>query len=1282
MTRLDSTKIAEALRQTGSAKTRSDAIAWLGKALRREDRFRPVWDAVGGAGGLVKLMAEFSVRDVRAICLKLGNTASAEKARPERRAALGELVRVLYDESDDASRDKRPLRAFYQNIVPACSPETVQEWEHERSVEWTIQQQKRLFLGHRELHERNFLVDIFSPDPKDENLKFKTEKRLFRGNLPFCEEVLLTMIAKEGHVRVPDDFITEFAMPLLKRLLKSRFDEEIRNKFLGLVVQCVQRHPGSVAHQLHLGQGGLVQYVIQRWNDAPVNSTEQVKAYLVQLLGLIPIKEQRSQRIYLKTIHQAILCPRGLSPLAKYELLRLSLQHLKGYNIDIEDEDESAAALARLRGLPVEDDLWPAMLFFSIDNEKAIRLFERLARAYPSGDFVAAVPGLRPTTVLRQAQSPEETIHGDPEVVRFLLVNKSKTRAIIEDPTWLERPRALIRERMKKAQQSRESHYRAFWTKSAFSLCIAAGDLDTLGDLVLWARRFNKDELTIRGLYGKTVFETEEVEDLFGVIPQRETATATAVTPASVKKDIALANRILVNLIETATMAIQEPGFKEYVWISLLRLPKVMADRRLRNADSLNDMMKHMSPDERRSEAVEAVWKPTMDILLEVEALLRRPTSVALLGSSRNVEASGVYVLQRLPAAEASMLAELARFLLEQMLARLGPERLKVQMGNVVEVVMRVAHSDQPSLACPFIRDLILNGDDNSSWHRQLVNVRFISSLPAKAARELLYTMADAIRDKLREQNLRPRDDSEDRRNKPRSSAIKVTTVKMMAQLLQNNVFVDAASSCEILVGLLAEARHIDAQITIVSSLISTMEEPTCPPALRTRILDAFATYIVPVAAQLSERHRLTEADWDAFASQDETKLPDVSEGTPLLAMLVERAQRSKLDPDSKMRLAQLIMTVLEQSAANNDRWMELFLAKNNFSLDTNEHLPSAPISLPTLTSLLISWTSYMPASVLNMLRTIVLANLAPSPAILRITEAVKANRDLVNSNAGKHWLAQFDNPGTGAFRIGVNHAAFVLRCPAEETRSKLGDGEGITVQILQDLVLAIAERLVINGDTGMLNSLVSKLCQRRFESRQYWESWQSNCVPVVENIIARVEAIRSGEESPLGTTAEKTRSLLVLPNTLQLRIMTLPIPYSSSKESASPTETDVFVSELSVLVTQLASCHIPYHEDFVRLKDEVLKAPEGADLLQFALKLSGMTSTEEPGLADYLRLELSGSFVLRASEPQDEMVVRDAREMVLTWKSSEIESIRAVGLALVANLKGQGKRSEFMLKE
>ncbi|KAH6891491.1 hypothetical protein B0T10DRAFT_485389 [Thelonectria olida] len=1262
MPRPDPANIVTALRQTESARTRSTAIRLLGKALRRGDRFQPAWEAVGGADGVASLMAEFSVRDVRSMCRWLGRTASAVKARPERRAGLGELVRLLYDEP----RDERPFRDFYQNIVPACNPEVVQEWEDQRGIRWTAWEQKRLFLGHRGLNERKFLDDIFSPSV--EHLDFKTERLLFRGNLALCGDILSTLAAREGPVRIPGDFMTEFAMPLLKRLLKTRFDDETRNRFLRLVIQCLDKHPRALATQLHLRQGGLVQYAIQRWIDAPVDSVEQAKTYMIQLIGLLPTNEQPPS---LSAIHDAILTPTRLGPDARYELLRLLLRHMKGYNLDIEDESE--AGLARLSHLPVETDLWPAKLFFSVDNHNAMQLFERLASLHPRGDFLSPTTHGYAKTVLRQARSMDEWNRGDSEVVRALLIKQSQSQG--EDRTWLERVCTLVHERRKKAQESREPQARAFWTKSALNLCVAAGDLDTFKDTVLWARRFNKDALAVMAIYNADVFETTELEALFGAIPEGDTMAAATTTPDSMVKDIGLANRIMIDLVDTAAMIAQTPGVLRSTWNMLLRLPKVVVDWRLKNADSYNKIVESARSGDPDLQIAEAVWKPTIDTLVEVEALLRKPTSEAL-GSSNRVETSGVYVLQKLPASTASMLAELAGFVLERMRTRLGAERVRARMGDVVQVVIRVARSDQPWLACPFVRDLVIDGDDNSSWHRQLLNVGFLSSLPAKAARTLLYTMADAMKDKMREQNSRPRDSGDSgpqSSSQPRPPAIKVTTVKMMAQLLQDNVFIDAPSSCDILVGLLAEARHIDAQTTLVNSLMSAMEEPTCPQQLQTRILDALEMYIVPVAAQLSERRALTEDDWKMAAAQDEAKLPDVSEENPLLSMLVGRAHSAKLSPEVKMRLATLIGDILEQSAANNGRWMNLFLEKNQLALDY-ETLPTGPAGLRMVVSFFRGWTSYMPASLLRVLLAIVSANISPTPPISRVTEAVKARSDLVNSNAGKHWLAQYDNPGPAAFRLGLEDAALALQRPAEDLQSKLEEGRGITVHTLREFVLTAARQLASTGDIHTLESLVLKLSQERFRGRENWESWRSNCIPLIHDIAATVQGIRHRDADISGPPS---RPLLLL-NTFRLQVKALPMPYSSSKSLTGPEETKAFILGLSELVDRLAKRQLPYHDDFAHLKAEVLKAPITADFARFALELHKKSAATELVLADYLRLDLAGGFLVKASDPMDEQVVRDARDLVDGWEMSRSPGVRTMGFSIAERLRAQGKRSWF----
>ncbi|KAL0937252.1 uncharacterized protein CTRU02_206983 [Colletotrichum truncatum] len=1250
MGRASATEIAESLRQTSSAGNRISAIISLGKALRRKNYFHPLWAAVGGAAGLAALMAEFSVYDVQMLCKKLGRTSSTINVRAERRAALGELVRLLFEQP----QDNRPLRKFYQDIVPACELEVVREWE-EKGVEWTPFQQKAVALGHRGRYEEKFLAEIFTPDAVD--TKFKNERKLFGGNLLLCEKVLEKLLAIEGDVVIPNDFFDEFAMPLLKRLAKKRADIETRVKFLDYVIRSIQKFPDQLVSQLHVGQGGLIQYTIHRWNEAPAESKEQLKDYLVVLLELYPAEKRR---LDLADLHRLISIIK--SPEARYELLRLVFRHIKTYGIDIDDGSDQG--LARLRSLPVEGDLWPAKLFFSIDVENARRLFERLAEAHPSGDFIASVTGSYERTVLKQTRIPSGSRHADPEIIRSLLAKKSQVA--FGEAAWRDRARELVKERRKKALQAREAIDRAFWAKSALRLCVAAGDLESLGSAVIWARRFIKDSLASRELFGADILETAELQALLCAVPERDTPAAAAATASSVETDVGLANMILVNLVETATMAVQEPSFDSSSWRSLLQLPQAIADLRLKKSTTefFHEMTKLEDRDEQLTEIARVLWKPTMDALIEVEALLYTPASKALVAASYGA-VSGIYVLDKLLGVSSAMVAELARFVLERMKARLGPDRLRVQMGSVVHIVLRVARSDQPSLAIPFIRDLTLYGDDNSSWHRQLVNVGFLSSLPAKAAREFLEGMASAFRDKMREQNARPLAVD----GKPQPSVIKVTTIKMMAQVLENNPFISVNLSCDILVSLLSEARHIDARITIVSSLISTMEVPNCPPELRARVLDALETYIVPATAQLSERRPLTEEDWA-------TGLPDVGEETPLLDLLLKQSHNAKLNPDDKPRIAKLISHALEQSAVNNSRWIDLFLKKNNFTTGTGEPLPRWPVSPSVLERFATGWISYMPASLFEMLRDIVLFNLDPPPEIASATKAIKKNHDLVASNAGKHWLRQFDQPGAAAFGLGLQFAALQLQRPKEEVVPKqLGEGEGVTVRMMQDLVREAAARLISKGDFETLDDLINRLRQNRFHGRGEWESWRDNCVPLTRDIIAMVEDVRLRKEKKKKKTegADAAGRPLDLPNKFQLSLAVLPIPCSSPKQPASAEDIDALVSELSAHIDRLATRRLPYHGDFTRLKDEVMRTPKKEDFTRVALRLGRLNdvmTAEEPSLADYLRLELVGDLLIKADHPADKTVVADVQDMVRDWMECQDETLRGMGVTFEDRLR------------
>ncbi|SCO87129.1 uncharacterized protein FRV6_11256 [Fusarium oxysporum] len=1279
MTRRNESEIIDDLRQTESATKRKLTIRQFTKALRREDRFQQAWDAAGGASGLARLMAEFSIRDVRDMCKRLGSTASAQKAQSQRRAALGELVTILYE----GREDDRSLTSFYQDIVPACNLELVKKFEKDRKIEWTPPQTKRLFLGHREQHEDNFLSEILC---KDKNIRFYQHRRLFRGNIAFCEKILTTLLAKEGKIHVPSDLIDEVAMPVLKRLLKSRYDDERRIKYLSLVLQCTQKHEEEISQQLVLRQGGLLQYTVDRWAKAAdgSESKRQYQARLVQAIQLLP---KEKSPIELERIRQTLWVPWELDIDGRYDFFRLFIQHHKDYKIDIESDSEQD--LARLKDLP--ERAWPSDLFFTINYKKSLQLFEKLESLFPKNNFLQVAN--QSGTILNQSQGHiKHSGFGDVEIVRALLIRKSNTQD--EHQGWLDHAIGLINERKTNAQQAREAVERAYWARAALNLCVAIGDLQTLNDTIIWSRRFIKDSLTSHGLFSLKVFKTKEIEEVLGAMPDERVSSPEAVvsfTSALRKKDIEFANQVLINIVETATLAVGEPGFKAHNWTWLFNLIMAVTGQRMNRLEIFFKSLAECSEAGRercQRNMMEIVWKPTTDLLIEAGAVVRNPALATAHGGSlfdslttssnrESVKGSYVYRLLSRTSLSPPLLAELARFLIDRMRERLGSEAIRAQMQDIVFVIERLASSDQPSLACPFIRDLVLDSEgakESSSWHRHLLSVGFLSVLPAKPAKEMLYTMASAMKEKMREQNQNTdakeqaerseETTEEDVSTGPKPSqgpSIKVTTVKMLAQILQYNLFMDPSSSCEILVGLLAEARHIDIRITITNSLFAILEEPTCPLSLRKRILEALGEYIVPAAAQLNERRGLTEADWVAASAQD-APLPEIGAETPLLKLLILKVRGQSLNEEDKRRLASLVMGAVEQSAVNNTRWMKLFLSKNNFSLE--EDIPHLPVHLTTVSALYGQLQPYTPVSVFNMVRSAALINVDPSPGILRITKAIHEDRDLVNSKAGKHWLSQFSNPGRDSFKFGIMlSAAMVQQSPADR-ESKLA-GNGVSLPMLQSFVIEYIERLLKIGQADMVMTLVMRLSGGRFEDRQNWNDWMESSVPVIKKIISKTEEV---QESIRRKEAETRR----LPSVFRIKLRTIPVPLSDGTAE----EDQAFTEELYKLIGDLGSRQYhPYHMDFQKLKEEFDYWPLTQSFGRFALMLAGfqeydLASTEQPTLKDYLCWEIIGHILTKAKDPKDANIVEDVRQLMRKWETCEDEAMRTMGMKFKGLLK------------
>ncbi|KAH7363476.1 hypothetical protein B0T11DRAFT_93985 [Plectosphaerella cucumerina] len=914
-----------------------------------------------------------------------------------------------------------------------------------------------------------------------------------------------------------------------------------------------------------------------------------------------------------------------------FPLFRLLLLHLLEFPVDI--SDDSDAGLERLRKLSNMDHVsWPLEVFTSTEPSLALALLNRLDKVDPTSSFIR-VPGSR-RTVLQQ-KGELDGRHADVEVLRAML----QSRLWAADDPRFQRTRDIIEKRKQQAVTAREPLKRAFWAQSALNLCVASGDLDLLEEALIWARRFAKDSQTSRGLFvghGTGVL-TDELDRLLSCVP-REDDHPSRLSSDYVVKGIAAANRIAIELAQVVAAAASEPAFNIYHWANVLLVTRTMVKLRV---DGAAAFAKVIDDEPLRNETI---WKPTITNFFDLDD--RHPTSAS---AHRELLPSGPRIAtligQLLHHMTPNHLAELASFSLQTMKTRLSAESLRAMTDATVSITMCLTRSDQPALACPFICQAITNdGGENSSWHRQLFTVEFLSSLPAAAAKEFLHSIASGITDIMREQNARPW--RPDMKPDPSARHVKVTTIKMVAQTLRGNVYLDALSTTNILISLLDEARHIDARITLVSSLIGILEEPTTTPSLRQRVLVALEASVVPVLARVNERFPVADDEWE--------KVPEVGDESPLLSTLIERAGSVKLGTEDKAFLTGIITQGLVQSVENNKLWMQAFLAKNNFVVDS---LPSSPVHPAILESVLAKFYEFVPVSLLDTMKSIALANLNPPADVAQVTKLVKADTELAASNAGLHWLRVFDDSPRRVLDLGLSEAVAVFLHTDEPACHHISDLD------LRSFIVEAAESMVRLGEVDILDSLVFALSCKRTQGGKHLDVWNNKGVPIIEDIVDVAQELQDASDRPS-----------VLPNTFRLQTKVLPIPFSDTQKPSSAEALDTLARGLSVHIEQLARHRVPYHIDFQHLRED-MSYIQTQDLAYVAVALAAIedaVSARDPTLETYLRLELVADFLEKASDPGEE-VAGQVRELVGIWKTCKAEGLRVMGQQVEKTLTNKG---------
>ncbi|KAJ4299806.1 hypothetical protein N0V90_005052 [Kalmusia sp. IMI 367209] len=582
-----------------------------------------------------------------------------------------------------------------------------------------------------------------------------------------------------------------------------------------------------------------------------------------------------------------------------------------------------------------------------------------------------------------------------------------------------------------------------------------------------------------------------------------------------------------------------------------------------------------------------------------------------------------------------------------------------------------LARCDRPALASKLAIQVIMDRPDNSSWHRQILSRRFFRRIPASAAQDCMSTFADAIITRLEEQtNSRASEKAEADSNGPmeekpaqRPPFVKITTVKLLAELLGDTQCISQTFALSVLSNLMKKASHIDIRRAVVSSLLGMFQDASSE--LSEKIITALET-VVPIAGNLRERRLVTDLEW---ANAEATlELPDLDalnspeETSPMLWSLLSFLKKNP--PGSPQftchasYMKRIILPIIANLKQQTAKWTSLFLQKHGFDFTAQQelHIPLIPREVEIQHELLRCAPSHLPISFLEEFTEYRTFNITPPLSIAALNKKFEDDPPLKSQPSVKSWLQRYalglevTRDGATTFNI-----ASLLDAPTQLT------GE-ITPKAVQEHFLKLYTVLLWH-DTETFTRLEnqhSAICNFYFSSyTAIAKSWADHYKPIVEAIILFIESIRTRDWE-----RDPNRNPRVLPDPFKLRMRLL--QYSAQHSDAADDDEEhckAFSARVVKIIDQITGGL--YHAKFEQLKD-ALRFVRGGNRLRVACYLGDISKTRLSWLTmqDHLRVELAAGLVREGmgQGSVNKELARRIDALKESWKASESEEVRRVG--------------------
>lgn len=567
---------------------------------------------------------------------------------------------------------------------------------------------------------------------------------------------------------------------------------------------------------------------------------------------------------------------------------------------------------------------------------------------------------------------------------------------------------------------------------------------------------------------------------------------------------------------------------------------------------------------------------------------------------------------------------------------------------DALKLIRVLIKGERPQMALRLIQQLILDRPDDSSWQRIILTKGLLNSLPKQIAEQFLQGLSAAMQRRLAEPK-----SSANEGTRQKAPRIKITTVKLFSQLLSEAKFVDDAFASTILIGFLANTSHIDIRVSVLESLVDILATSK-DAILCDEIIATFEAHLVPVMSGMNERAPLSREEWMACDSDNLPELYVLGRGNlpPLLACMTSSV--SKVNDDVRTLLFdRVLLPTLWKSCETNGRWVNLFLKSHGTSAPTDS-LPNAPTHLQFLIELM-KWPAHIPATVVELWLEILAIVLQPPPYV------ATTNKDLMkapNSSSGQHWLALW---GPSARTI-LTHRTKPASMLLHEWQSSRPDG--LSIDYIQKAVVQhfdLILPLYRPGEDNGWSTFIADLKPPTWATKSMG-IWHQNVKPVIQEILGKVEALRT-----LEWQRDPHRAPAALPDTFLWRLWLLIPPL---RVGTFDHEMEHFPALISDLLIELAHSRRSYVKNYETLVSFLRSNGATRDCAELAL-IFGCLDGEDCESFDAvhdLRIDLARRLLEAGKDARSpgEQLRKQVRSMISTWTNSVDEDVRNVGLKLL----------------